>query len=631
MKCLHPVSKFVFLVGLGSIVVLTSNTSKANDWQAGKTVSHWQAFRNLTSAEFSKKFKTLKDQKMQLVDFEFAGGKYSGLWIQNHGAGGYTYRDLSNAEFGRQWKKLKKKGFYPVDIEAYQKGKNLKYSAVWRKVKKGQKWLSFRNLSSKDFAKEYKKLAPKYIPVDFEAYPTSKGLRYAMVWQQNTAKIKWRLNRNLTDKAFSKKHYERLRQGYQLVDLEVYQRGEKQYFAGIWVKTRTHRFHLVKDLTDVMFFNTFGEMVDGGYRLTDIEQYRKDGKWLYAGLWRENGLRSRWRHAAAVTKRVKQYRKKNNLPGVSVAILQKGRMVYRRGFGFADVEAGIRASGDTVYLTASISKAIGATLALRLLEKNKKLFSLKKPIRQYLPELPKWHKYTLFDVLTHTSCVRDHLPGKADIDQQFDSQLKAAETFWNDALICKAPSKPDRYSTPAFTILGALLEKRTGKRVRDLIRVHITERLNLLSLRAQYPLTSNRRRAALYRIANPKKHPHPKTNQNVKAHAVNNSWKVLGGGIESSAVDLARFGQSIVDKRMVGSKLGLKLWYRQRNHRSLGWVGDSRKRYIAHSGEYTGAGSYLRVYKDGSLVIAMLSNRRHHRQDKRTALANDISKIIRTQ
>ena len=74
---------------------------------------------------------------------------------------------------------------------------------------------------------------------------------------------------------------------------------------------------------------------------------------------------------------------------MSVAILQKGRMVYRRGFGFADVEAGIRASGDTVPYRIDIESH--RSDVLRLLEKNKKLF-LKKPIRQYLPELPKWHK-----------------------------------------------------------------------------------------------------------------------------------------------------------------------------------------------------------------------------------------------
>ena len=59
------------------------------------------------------------------------------------------------------------------------------------------------------------------------------------------------------------------------------------------------------------------------------------------------------------------------IPGLSAAIVQDGRVVLKRGFGFANLEKRVRATPDTPYNIASVSKPISAVVALRLVEEGK--------------------------------------------------------------------------------------------------------------------------------------------------------------------------------------------------------------------------------------------------------------------
>lgn len=59
------------------------------------------------------------------------------------------------------------------------------------------------------------------------------------------------------------------------------------------------------------------------------------------------------------------------IPGLSAVVVQDGRVVFRRGFGFANLEKRIRATPDTPYNIASVTKPISAVVALRLVEEGR--------------------------------------------------------------------------------------------------------------------------------------------------------------------------------------------------------------------------------------------------------------------
>ncbi|HVE65729.1 MAG TPA: serine hydrolase domain-containing protein [Thermoanaerobaculia bacterium] len=68
---------------------------------------------------------------------------------------------------------------------------------------------------------------------------------------------------------------------------------------------------------------------------------------------------------------LEKLRKAERIPGMSAAVVWDGRVVLKRGFGFANLETRVRATPDTPYNIASVSKPIAAVVALRLVEEGK--------------------------------------------------------------------------------------------------------------------------------------------------------------------------------------------------------------------------------------------------------------------
>lgn len=93
-------------------------------------------------------------------------------------------------------------------------------------------------------------------------------------------------------------------------------------------------------------------------------------------------------------------------PGISVAIARGGEIVYRRGFGLAQMEYGIPIDPGTVFHVASVSKQFTA-FALVLLEQDGVL-SMDDDVRNYVPWLHDFgHTITIRHLLNHSSGIRD--------------------------------------------------------------------------------------------------------------------------------------------------------------------------------------------------------------------------------
>lgn len=70
-----------------------------------------------------------------------------------------------------------------------------------------------------------------------------------------------------------------------------------------------------------------------------------------------------------------------NIPGLSVAVVEDGAVVFARGFGLADIENAVAATPDTPYNIASVTKPLSAVVALRLVEQG--ALSLDVPMAEY--------------------------------------------------------------------------------------------------------------------------------------------------------------------------------------------------------------------------------------------------------
>src|SRR5215475_3148378 len=105
-------------------------------------------------------------------------------------------------------------------------------------------------------------------------------------------------------------------------------------------------------------------------------------------------------------------------PGLAVAVVQNGEVVFVRPYGLRDVEAGLKVTTDTQFQLMSVSKSFAATgLALLVGERR---MDWKKPVREYIPEFRlndsvASDRVTVRDLLCHHSGLPRHdwiwLPG----------------------------------------------------------------------------------------------------------------------------------------------------------------------------------------------------------------------------
>ncbi|MGD1839976.1 MAG: serine hydrolase domain-containing protein [Thermonemataceae bacterium] len=76
--------------------------------------------------------------------------------------------------------------------------------------------------------------------------------------------------------------------------------------------------------------------------------------------------------------------KSNNVPGLSFALINKGKMVYNQSYGIQNTETGAAVDDETIFEAASVSKSVFAYFTLKMVEKG--FLDLDTPLYKYLPE-----------------------------------------------------------------------------------------------------------------------------------------------------------------------------------------------------------------------------------------------------
>lgn len=176
-------------------------------------------------------------------------------------------------------------------------------------------------------------------------------------------------------------------------------------------------------------------------------------------------------------------------PGLSIALIQNGEVIYAKGYGFRDVEATKPATPKTIYGIGSITKSFTALAILQLVNKGK--ISLDDPITNYVSVNVDHHgeKVTLHHLLTHSSGIPALGYAEALI-----SGLLGSKREWlpiakpedivpfmegaSDWAVAKPGSK-FFYLNEGYVLLGKVIESVTGMPYREYIRENILKPLKM--------------------------------------------------------------------------------------------------------------------------------------------------------
>ena len=178
---------------------------------------------------------------------------------------------------------------------------------------------------------------------------------------------------------------------------------------------------------------------------------------------------------------------KTDTPGLSIAVIRSGKIVYSRGYGMANLEYGVPNAPSTVFHAASVSKQFTA-FAVHLLVQEGKL-SLDDDVRKYLPELQvQGPTITIRHLLHHTSGLRDQWSLLTLAGLRLDDVITEGDILgllYQQQQLNFIPGDEELYSNSGYTLLGQIVKRVSGQSLAAFTQARIFGPLGMANTRFQ--------------------------------------------------------------------------------------------------------------------------------------------------
>ncbi len=299
-----------------------------------------------------------------------------------------------------------------------------------------------------------------------------------------------------------------------------------------------------------------------------------------------------------------------HIPGLSVAVVVNDQLIWSEGFGYADLEAGDRATGSTIYRIGSVSKPVVGTALMQLVEEGR--VDLDADIRTYIPEFPRkrW-TVTIRHLMTHTSGIRHYRGDEFLSLHHYDDLVEPMKIFSADTLLFE-PGTRFSYSTYGFNLVANVVENVSGMPIGEYMRTHVYEPAWMNSTGLEDLTAIQQGRAKWYST---------RGGEWINEPYVDLSNKYAGGGITSTVEDLCRLHIAYAAGRLLQPRTIEQMYTNQPmadgtpGQYGLSWrVGQARlpggrsARTVQHSGGSVGANTLFIRFPDQRFAIAVVAN-----------------------
>jgi CubicO group peptidase (beta-lactamase class C family) len=168
-------------------------------------------------------------------------------------------------------------------------------------------------------------------------------------------------------------------------------------------------------------------------------------------------------------------------PGAAVAVVKNGTIIYKNGYGIANLEYDIPINTKSIFHIASVSKQF-TVFSILLLEKQGKL-SLNDDIRKYISEVPDFGKtITLRHLASHTSGLRDQWNLLSMAGWRMDDVITKEHVL---KLVSKQkelnfnPGEEYAYCNTGFTLLAEVVSRISDMSFAEFTKVNIFDPLQM--------------------------------------------------------------------------------------------------------------------------------------------------------
>jgi CubicO group peptidase (beta-lactamase class C family) len=294
-------------------------------------------------------------------------------------------------------------------------------------------------------------------------------------------------------------------------------------------------------------------------------------------------------------------------PGAAIIVRREGRTIFRRGYGMASLELGVRIEPDMAFRLGSISKQFTAVSILMLAQQGK--LSLQDEIGKYIPDFPTGDKkVTIANLLAHTSGIKSYTDmeewlqlWRKDMSPQEIIAMSKGKPFEF------APGERWRYDNTGYVMLGAIIEKVSGKSYESFVMEHIFTPLGMGHSGYDHTEKITLRRVPGYQMDN---------QGFINAPYLSMTQPYAAGALYSSVDDLAVWNDAFFSGRLLKKEwldrafTPFTLASGESTGYGCGWfISELRgHRTIEHGGGINGFSTYALALPADNVYIAILTN-----------------------
>jgi CubicO group peptidase (beta-lactamase class C family) len=310
---------------------------------------------------------------------------------------------------------------------------------------------------------------------------------------------------------------------------------------------------------------------------------------------------------------VEEQREISQIPGISLVIVEKGKTVYQKGFGYGDVKEKTPVTSNTLFELASTSKAFTG-LAILQLEKDG-LLNRTDDVRKYIPWLElefegEPQTITINQLLHHTSGIASntivHIP-----ESNAQNALELTVRTLLDHPLNREPGSSFEYATLNYDVLGLVIENVSKQPYDVNIKEQLLEQIGMKDSYVGLHHVKSDELATGYKIGfmREQKYTPPFYRGNIPAaYIISNTndiakWLNLQlGSIQNDTFDKQTIEESHIPDQSV------EPFYQE--YYASGWsiLKKDDKQYILHAGQNPTFSSYFIMQPNEQLGVAVLSN-----------------------
>lgn len=445
------------------------------------TAQPWIARHGLTGAQYQQAFTDLSKQgyypKMVTGYSQDNAAHYAALWLKTAIPASEYRHGMTAAQYQSTFDDMAKKGYRLVYVQGFSVGNAPYFNAIWRKTG-GNAFIARHNLTAAQYQQVFDQYTPQgYRPVVISGYTVNGTPYFAGIWEK-AGGVAWQAKHNLSAQQYQDAFNQFTAQGYKPTCVTGYTNGGQAAYAAIFEKVATPQWSARHGIPGNFYQYEFDNYYYQGYTPTFITGYNVNNSVQFAGVWNNTGLSGA--DLNRIDTSIRNYMRRNNVPGLCVAYCKDDRLVFAKGYGDAVKETGEPASPDHRWRIASVSKPMTALGIMTLVAQNKlklsdKVFGPNGILNQFTVPAnnSKAKDITVSHLLHHTSGFINAQGDPAFMKYEM-THAQIIQWELDHEIITHNPGDTEVYLNFGYILLARVIEKISGaSSYEQYLRAHV--------------------------------------------------------------------------------------------------------------------------------------------------------------